>query len=41
VHDYLDIDPRKVHRLLKTRLRDFEAFAKAIAEFLDVEMRKQ
>lgn len=35
VHAYEDVDPRRVHELLRTRLGDFDRFAKAITEHLD------
>ncbi len=35
VHDYLRIDPKKVHEILLKRLADFERFAKEMARFLD------
>jgi hypothetical protein len=35
VHHYEDIEPARVHELLRTRLSDFDLFARSIAEYLD------
>ncbi len=35
VHIYGDIDPERVHDLLRTRLGHFDRFAVAITEYLD------
>ena len=35
VHHYEDIEPARVHELLRTRLRDFDLFARSITEYLD------
>lgn len=35
VHHYEDIAPARVHELLRTRLGDFDLFARSIAEYLD------
>jgi uncharacterized protein YutE (UPF0331/DUF86 family) len=35
VHLYEDVDPERVHELLRTRLGDFDEFAAAIARYLD------
>lgn len=37
VHHYEDVDPARVHELLRTRLGDFDHFASAIAEHLNAE----
>lgn len=34
VHDYLRVDPAKIHTFLKTHLGDFERFARAFERFL-------
>lgn len=34
VHDYLKLDPRKVHQFLQQRLPDFQRFARFMAKFL-------
>lgn len=34
VHEYTQIDLRKLHRILKTRLKDFSRFAKHVAAFI-------
>jgi len=34
VHHYEDIEPARVHELLRTRLDDFDRFARAVAEHL-------
>lgn len=35
VHEYTQIDLKKLHRILRTRLRDFSRFAKHVTEFLE------
>lgn len=35
VHHYEDIEPARVHDLIRTRLSDFDLFAQSIAEYLD------
>ncbi|MCA1673758.1 MAG: DUF86 domain-containing protein [Actinobacteria bacterium] len=35
VHHYEDIEPARVHELIRTRLSDFDLFAQSIAEYLD------
>jgi uncharacterized protein YutE (UPF0331/DUF86 family) len=35
VHLYEDVDPGKVHELLRTRLADFDRFAQEITSYLD------
>lgn len=34
VHDYLRVDPAKIHSFLKTHLSDFDRFARAFERFL-------
>ena len=34
VHEYLEIDRRRVYRALKQELRDFESFVRAITKLL-------
>jgi len=34
VHEYLEIDRRRVYRALKTELRDFESFIRAVTRLL-------
>jgi len=34
VHEYLEIDRRRVYRVLKDELRDFEKFIKAVSKLL-------
>lgn len=34
VHDYLEIDRRRVYRALTTELRDFESFVRAVTRLL-------
>ena len=34
VHEYLEIDRRRVYRVLKTELRDFESFIRAVTRLL-------
>ena len=34
VHHYEDVEPERVHELLRTRLGDFDRFAMAITEYL-------
>ena len=34
VHDYLRLDPTEIHKILRTRLPDFQKFAKSFARFL-------
>jgi uncharacterized protein YutE (UPF0331/DUF86 family) len=36
VHHYEDVEPARVHELLRTRLDDFDRFAQAVAEHLAV-----
>lgn len=35
VHDYTEIDSKRVHRLLKKGLKDFSHFASAVVKFLE------
>jgi uncharacterized protein YutE (UPF0331/DUF86 family) len=35
IHDYLDVDPMIVHRLLNERLEDFAEFARMVGQYLD------
>ncbi len=35
VHDYLEIDQRIVHNIIRSQLRDFEEYARAIVHWLD------
>ncbi len=35
VHIYEDVEPERVHELLRTRLQDFDEFAAAVSEYLD------
>lgn len=35
VHHYEDIEPARVHELIRTRLSDFDLFAQPIEEYLD------
>ncbi len=34
VHHYEDVEPARVHELLRTHLGDFDRFARAVAEHL-------
>ena len=34
VRGYIEVDPRKIHEIIQTRLGDFERFAQAVARFL-------
>ena len=34
VHHYEDVEPERVHELLRARLGDFDRFAMAITEYL-------
>ncbi|MGH3938350.1 MAG: type VII toxin-antitoxin system HepT family RNase toxin [Pseudonocardiaceae bacterium] len=35
VHHYEDIEPARIHELIRTRLSDFDLFARSITEYLD------
>lgn len=39
VHAYEDIDPTRVHELLRTRLNDFDRFAQQVTAYLDANER--
>lgn len=35
VHHYEDVEPARVHEILRTRLGDFDSFASAVTRYLD------
>ncbi|MFO8034355.1 MAG: DUF86 domain-containing protein [Candidatus Bipolaricaulota bacterium] len=37
VHQYVEVDPLKVHDVLQTRLDDFDRFAEAVVRFMERE----